>query len=85
LVGRHPAQVGVPSLFVIGRQPISDTLLGLSNAVVGRPVNLLVFQAAPEALNKYIIYPASLIVHADFDALAFLFWFNGSGHFNKRQ
>jgi len=44
-----------------------DTLPDLSDTVVSLEINLLVFQAAPEALNKNIIHPASLTVHADFD------------------
>ena len=61
----------MPPLLIVEHQPIADTLLGLSDTVVGLEIYLLVFQAAPEALNKNIIHPASLTVHTDFDAVVF--------------
>jgi hypothetical protein len=41
---------------------MADTLTGLSGTLVGLEINLFVFQAAPEALNKNIIHPAYLTV-----------------------
>ena len=69
MVWRHSTQARVPSLLIVEHQPIADVLLGLSDTVVGLEVNLLVFQAAPVALNKNIIHPTALAVHADFDAV----------------
>jgi hypothetical protein len=61
----------VPPLLIIEHQPIVDTLLGLSDTIVGLEINLFVFQSSPEALNKDIIQPSALAVHADFDAVIF--------------
>ena len=71
LIGRHSTQTGMPSVLVIEVHPIANTLLCLSSVVVSFEIDLLVFQAAPEALNKHIVHPASLAVHADFNAMIF--------------
>jgi hypothetical protein len=52
----------VPPFLIVKHQPILDTLLGLSDSVVGLEISFLVFQAAPTALNIKGIHPASLAV-----------------------
>jgi len=59
----------MPPVLIIELNPISNTLLGLCNGVVGLEIDFLVFQAAPEPFNKHIIHPAALAVHADSNAL----------------
>ena len=39
----------------------------LRHAVVGMQINLLIFDALPQLLHKYVITPASLAIHADLD------------------
>ncbi len=69
LIGRHSTQTGVPSVLFVEAHPIANALLCLVDTVVGFQIDLLIFQAAPEALNKYIVYLAALAFHADFNAM----------------
>ena len=43
---------------------------GLRDAVVGAQIHLLVFDAAPEPLDKHVVAPGAFAVHADGYAIA---------------
>jgi hypothetical protein len=43
---------------------------GLRDAVVGAQIHLLVFDAAPEPLDKHVVAPGDFAVHADGYAIA---------------
>src|SRR5206468_1482165 len=40
-----------------------------ADAVVGPQIDLLVFDAAPQAFDEYVVAPGALAVHADCDAV----------------
>ena len=69
LIGCHSTETGVPSVLVVESHPIVNALLCLVDTVVGFKIDLLVFQTAPETLDKYIVHPAALAVHADLNML----------------
>ena len=45
----------------VGLKPLPE----ISNAVVGVQVNMLVLHRAPESLDKDVVHPSTLAVHAD--------------------
>src|SRR5674476_1549881 len=57
------------STAVVEVQVAADRSAGLANAVVGLEINLLVFNAAPQPLDKDIVPPSSFAVHADCNAV----------------
>ena len=59
----------MPSVLVVEVHPIANALLCLVDTIVGFQIDFLIFQTAPEALDKYIIHPAALAVHADLDIM----------------
>ena len=69
LIGCHSTQTGVPSVLVVEVHPIANALLCLVDTVVGFQIDLLIFQTAPETLDKYIVHPAALAVHADLNIM----------------
>src|SRR3954470_13330919 len=42
---------------------------GVADAVVGSQIHLLVFDAAPQALDEHVVPPSSFAVHADRNAV----------------
>jgi hypothetical protein len=69
LIGCHSTQTSVPSVLIVELHPIANALLCLIDTVVGFKIDLLIFLTAPETLDKYIVHPATLAVHADLDIL----------------
>jgi hypothetical protein len=58
-------------LLIIEHRPVADALFGLGHTIIGFEIALLMSQAAPEALDKHIVHPASLAIHVDFDVMVF--------------
>ena len=54
LIGCHSTQTGVPSVLVVEVHPTANALLCLVDTVVGFQIDLLIFQTAPETLDKDI-------------------------------
>src|SRR5271169_3850839 len=54
---------------VVEAQVTADRGAGLADAVVGPQIDLLVLDAAPQALDEYVVAPSSLAVHADRNAV----------------
>lgn len=42
---------------------------GVSHKIVGIEIDFLIFHAAPQSFNKYIIPPGALAIHADADVI----------------
>jgi hypothetical protein len=57
-------------LLVVEAQPSSDPNLRLGDAGVSVQVDLLVFQAAPQSLDKDVVHAAAFAIHADRDPAA---------------
>jgi hypothetical protein len=55
-----------PPAIVKGQIPTNRST-GLSDSIVGPQIDLLVFDAAPQALDKDVVAPGALAVHADRD------------------
>src|ERR1700736_5756815 len=70
LTRRAIAQALVLALLVIKAEPGADAGLGLGDADIGVEVDLLVFEAAPQPLDKDIVHAAALAIHADRDRVA---------------
>ncbi len=51
-------------------QVSADRSAGVADAVVGSQVDLLVLDAAPQALDEHVVAPCALAVHADRNAVA---------------
>ena len=61
----------MPPVLIVEHQPVADALFGLGRTIIGFEIDLLMFQSAPEALDKHIVHPASLAIHADLDVMVF--------------
>ncbi len=61
----------MPPVLIVEHQPVADALFGLGRTIIGFEIDLLMFQSAPEALDKHIVHPASLAIHADLDVRVF--------------
>ena len=55
------------ALDVVKLQPGADTGLGFGHGGIGMEVDLLVFGAAPQSLDKDVVRASALAVHADRD------------------
>src|SRR5271169_2543722 len=55
---------------VVEAQVTADRGAGLADAVVGPQIDLLVLDAAPQALDEHVVAPGALAVHADRNAVA---------------
>ena len=53
---------------VVARDPAADAQAGLGTGGVGAQIDILIFQAAPQALHENIVHAAAFAVHADPDA-----------------
>src|SRR5262245_65739866 len=67
LIGRTPVKRGVRTSGVVKFQITADRRAGLRDALVGLEIDLLVLQCPPEPLNKHVVSPRPLSVHADRD------------------
>jgi hypothetical protein len=52
---------------VVETEKAANRGAGLLNACVGAQIDLLVFDGAPKVLNKDVVAPSPLAIHADFD------------------
>src|SRR5207253_3265995 len=59
------AEALVLTLDVVKVQPGADTGLGFGRGRIGMEVDLLVFEAAPQSLDKDVVHAAALAIHAD--------------------
>ena len=58
------------ALFVVEAEPRANASPGLDNAGIGVEVDLLVFKAPPQSLDKDVVHAASLAIHAGGDGVA---------------
>src|SRR5690349_825523 len=65
------AEALVLALDVVKVQPGADTGLGFGHGGIGMEVDLLVFEAAPQSLDKDVVHAPALTVHADHDPVPF--------------
>jgi len=54
---------------IVKSQIATDRVARLADAIVGSQVNLLVFDASPQALDEHVVSPGASAVHADRDAM----------------
>src|SRR4051794_30460201 len=64
---RAIAEALVLALLVVEAQPGANAGLRLGDRRIGVEIDLLVFQAAPQPLDKDVVHAATLAVHADRD------------------
>src|SRR5215468_10415169 len=53
------------ALAVIEVEIASNAAAGFADALVSSQIHLLVFDASPQTLNKYVVSPSPLAIHAD--------------------
>src|ERR1700730_2340793 len=70
LIGRGAVKARVWTPAIIKVQVAADRSASLGYAFVGPQIHLLVFDAAPQALDKHVVPPSSFTVHADRNAVA---------------
>lgn len=68
LIRWYAAEAAVRPARVVEREVSFQPSLGLRNAVVGVQIDLVVLDRTPQALDKDVVAPAALAVHADLDA-----------------
>ena len=66
-------------VLVVERHLFSDALLCLRNGAIGLEINPFVLQTAPETLDKHIVHPAALAIHADLNVMDLKFYRPVSG------
>src|SRR5438309_6333917 len=66
---RAITQALVLALRVVKVQPGANTGLGFGHTRISMEVDLLVFEAAPQPLDKDVVHAAAFAVHADRDAM----------------
>ena len=69
LLRRAIAEALVLALGVVKVQPGVDAGLGFGNSRISMEVDLFVFEAAPQPLDKDVVHAPALVVHADHDAM----------------
>src|SRR5205807_10009547 len=57
----------VLALLVVEVEPSADTALGFGHSRVGIEVDFLVFETAPQPLDKDVVHASAFAVHADRD------------------
>src|ERR1700731_5163646 len=67
LARRAIAEALVLAFVIVKAEPNANAGLRLSDRRIGMEVDLLVFQAAPQPLDKDVVHAAALAVHADRD------------------
>src|SRR6202035_4108183 len=70
LARRAIAQALVLALLVIEAEPGADAGLRFGDAGIRVEVDLFVFEAAPQPLDKDVVHVAALAIHADRDFVA---------------
>ena len=55
------------ALLIVKAKPGTDAGPGLGDRRIGVEVDFLVFEAAPQPLDKDVVHAATLAVHADHD------------------
>jgi hypothetical protein len=60
----------VLALRVVKIQPSTNTGPGFGNSRIGVEVDLLVFEATPQSLDKDVVHAPAFAVHADHDAVS---------------
>lgn len=70
-IGCHFFKVLVFPPLVVEFHPGTNSLTCVGRALVGVQVDLLVFEAAPQAFDEHVVDPASFAVHADLYASVF--------------
>ena len=58
------------SIYPKAFEPGADASLGLGHCRIGVEVDLFLFEAAPQSLDKDVVHAPALAVHADHDAVA---------------
>src|SRR5947209_9142801 len=61
----------VLALRIVKVQPGANTGLGFGHTRISMEVDLLVFEAAPQSLDKDVVHASALAVHADHDPVPF--------------
>ena len=64
-----PVKARVRASLIIEGQVVCEGGARFADAVVGFQVDLLVFDAAPQALDEHVVAPGAFAVHADRDAV----------------
>jgi hypothetical protein len=59
------------SAMVVELHPVGYQLGDFSHGLIAPKPQFLVFDASPEALDKQVVHPAALPVHADFNTVSF--------------
>ena len=67
MIGCAPVKRRVRASGVVKFQITTDRRARLRDALVGFKIDLLVLQCAPESLDKHVVSPRPLSVHADRD------------------
>ena len=67
----------MPAATIVELKIGSQSLPGIGHRSIRLQIHFLVFHASPEPLDKHVVYPAPLAVHADPDTL-------GVKHIRKR-
>src|SRR5229473_3506460 len=70
LIGRGAVKARVWTPAIIKVQVAADRSASLEYAFVGPQIHLLVFDAAPQALDEHVVPPSPFTVHADRNAVA---------------
>src|ERR1700676_4831173 len=69
VIGRPSVKARMRTLAVVEVQIPADRGARLADAVVGPQIDLFVFDRAPEPLDKHVVAPRPLAVHADRDGV----------------
>ena len=69
LIRRPPTQALMWSPAVVEVQMLSNRCKGFRHVGVGFQIDLLVFDTLPDPLDKDVVPPGSLSIHADLDAV----------------
>lgn len=67
LIGYVIVKCHVRSVLIVEHEIFLQSKPCSIHVVVGMQINLLIFDALPQLLHKYVITPASLAIHADLD------------------
>ena len=65
LVGRGAVKALMGTLGIVKIEIASNGAAGFADALVGAQIYLLVFDSSPQTLNKHVVSPSPLAIHAD--------------------
>jgi hypothetical protein len=68
---RAIAEALMLALLIVEVEPGADASLGLGHCRIGVEVDLFVFEAAPQSLDKDVVHAPALAVHANRDLVPF--------------